>query len=466
MKKHGKTLMIFCIILFLMLLTWFVPSGTFNEGAFVSNGVNPAGIFDLFVFVYYAFTYKAMDIIYILMIGGAYGVLSNVGAYRKLVDKTARVVKKYDIISLLVATLLVGIFTSITNEFIVALGIIPFIVTVFLKAGKDKLTATSAGFGGLFIGIIGKTFSTFGVTTLLETLELTVTTNMAYKIMLFVLAYALYNLFAILHMKKVGEVDHTMYDAYCTESLVESKKDKKKAIWPFVTISVITILIGIFGFISWETSFGFAFFNNLYESITKVELLGNPIFKNLLGSATAFGSWTTLFLNVVILIGLVIVALIDKMPVKSFITDFQNGVRKIYKLAFIYTLVNCVYVLFYYFPIGITILNGLLGNGNFNVFVIFIVGFVGLLLAVDYELVGSALASYLAIAYAEQAAATSLVLYIGMGIASFVVPTSYILMLALTYLDIPYKNWLSYIWKFLLAMVAAALVVILLVCVF
>ena len=467
MKKNGKTLMIFLIILFLMVLTWFVPTGTFNEGAFVSNGTNPAGIFDLFVFVYYAFTYKAMDIIYILMIGGAYGVLSNVAAYKKCVDKAARLVKKYDVISLLVVTLLVGLFTSMTNEFIVVLGIIPFIVTVFLKAGKDKLTATSAGFGGLFIGIIGKTFSTYGVTTLIDTFELTVTTNIVYKVILFILAYGLYNLFAILHMKKIGSVDHTKYDAYCTEVIEKEKKgSKKKAVWPFITVSIITVLIGVIAFISWETSFGITLFSDLYKSITSVELFGNPIFKNLLGSATAFGSWTTLFLNVVILLGLIIVALVDRMPVKSFITNFQNGARKIYKLAFIYVLVNCVYVLFYYFPIGITILNGLLGNGSFNVFVLFIVGFVGLFLAVDYELVGSALSSYLAVVFAEKAAETTLVLYLGMSIAAFIVPTSYLLMLALTYLDIPYTKWLKYIWKFLLAMVAASLIVILLVCVF
>ena len=142
MKKNGKTLMLFLIILFLMVLTWFIPTGTFNEGAFVSNGTNPAGIFDLFVFVYYAFTYKAMDIIYILMVGGAYGVLSNVAAYKKCVDKAAKLVKKYDVISLLIVTLLIGLFTSMTNEFIVVLGIIPFIVTVFLKAGKDKWNNT------------------------------------------------------------------------------------------------------------------------------------------------------------------------------------------------------------------------------------------------------------------------------------------------------------------------------------
>lgn len=465
MKKNGKTLMIFSIILFLMVLTWVIPSGTFGDGSFVSKGINPAGIFDLFVFVYYALTYKTMDIIYILMIGGAYGVLSNVTAYKKVVDKVARIVKRNNVISLLIATFLVGAYTSICNEYIIILGIIPFIVTVFLKAGKDKLTATSAGFGGLFIGIIGKTFSTFGITTMIDTFELSVTTNMLYKVILFVFAYGLYNLFAILYMKKIGNVDNTKYDVYCTESVVENKKGKKKAIWPFVTVSIITLLIGALAFISWETSFGVTLFGDIHDSITKVELLGNPIFKNLMGSVTAFGSWTTLFLNVVVLIGIIIVSLVDKMSVSNFITNFQNGVRKIYKIAFIYLLVNCVYVLFYYFPIGITILNSLMGSGNFNVISIFVIGMVGLLLAVDYELLGSVLAPHLVILFAEQTVETSLVLYAGMSIAAIFVPTSYVLMLALTYLDIPYTKWLSYIWKFLLSITLVIFVIILLVCV-
>ena len=147
MKKNGKTLMIFLLIIFLMVLTWFVPSGTFSTGTFVSNGINPAGIFDFIVFIYYSLSYKAMDIIYILTIGGAYGVLSNVGAYRKLVDKTARFIKKNDVLALCIATLIVGLYTSITSDILIIIGIAPFIVTSFLKAKKDRLTALSAGFG-------------------------------------------------------------------------------------------------------------------------------------------------------------------------------------------------------------------------------------------------------------------------------------------------------------------------------
>lgn len=466
MKKNGKTLMIFLLIIFLMVLTWFVPSGTFSTGTFVSNGINPAGIFDFIVFIYYSLSYKAMDIIYILTIGGAYGVLSNVGAYRKLVDKTARFIKKNDVLALCIATLIVGLYTSITSDILIIIGIAPFIVTSFLKAKKDRLTALSAGFGGLFIGLIGKTVGTFGVSSLLTGLKITAGSLIGYKIILFVLAYGLYNLFAVLHMKKIGVVDDTKYDVYCTESLDEKnvKPNKRKRIWHFILISAIVILIGGLGYINWETSFGVKAFANAMESIGKVELFSRPILTNLLGSVTAFGKWTALYMCTIVLIGLMITSLIDRMPVSKFISNFQNGVRKIYKVAFIYLFANCIYMIFYYFPIGLTIVNALLGT-KFNALILFIVGFVGLLMSVDFDILGTALGAYLVTLFADQAAQTGMIIYLGMSLAALVVPTSYILMSVLTYLDVPYKNWLGYIWKFLLSILVVVFIIILLMCV-
>lgn len=466
MKKNGKTLMVFLIIIFFMVLTWFVPSGTFSTGTFVSNGINPSGIFDFLVFIYYSLSYKAMDIIYILTIGGAYGILSNISAYRKLVDKTAKFIKKNDVLALCIATLIVGLYTSITSDILIIIGIAPFIVTSFLKAKKDRLTALSAGFGGLFIGLIGKTVGTFGVSSLLTGLKITASSLIGYKIILFVLAYGIYNLFAVLHMKKTGEVDDTKYDVYCTESLDEKKvkPKKRKRVWHFILISAIVILLGGLGYINWETSFGVKAFTNAFDAIGKVELFDRPILTNLLGSVTAFGNWTSLYMCTIAVIGLVITSLIDRMPVSKFISNFQNGVRKIYKVAFIYLLANCIYMIFYYFPIGLTIINALLGT-EFNALILFIVGFVGLLLSVDFDILGTALGAYLVTIFADQAAQTGMIMYLGMSIAALVVPTSYILMSVLTYLDIPYKSWLGYIWKFLLSILVVVFIFILLMCV-
>lgn len=466
MKKNGKTLMIFFLIIFFMVLTWFIPSGTFSTGSFVSNGINPAGIFDIFVFIYYSLTYKAMDIIYILMVGGTYGVLSNISSYRKLVDKFARFIRKNDIFSLSIVIFLISLYTSITSDILIIVGLSPFIVTSFLKAKKDRLTALSAGFGGMFVGLIGKTFGTFGIVSLMSGLNFVPSDLIIYKIVIFIFAYVLYTLFAILHMKKIGDVNETKYDVFCTESLDEKliRPNKRKKVWPLLVISLIVIMIGFIAYINWDVSFGVKFFVNAFENLGKVKLFDKPILSNILGSVTELGNWTSLYMCTVILIGLIIISLIDRMKVSKFITSFQNGVRKIYKVAFIYVLVNCVYMLFYYFPIGLTIINSLLGT-KFNSFIMFVIGFVALLMSVDFDIIGSALGAYLGNTFANYAVETGFILSLGMSIAALIIPTSYILMSVLSYLDVPYKNWLGYIWKFLITILIVVFVVILLLCI-
>ena len=49
------------------------------------------------------------------------------------------------------------------------------------------------------------------------------------------------------------------------------------------------------------------------------------------------------------------------------------------------------------------------------------------------------------------------------GIFFLVGPTSLILIIGLTYLDIPYTTWLKYIWRFILALVVLLALVTLLV---
>ena len=44
------------------------------------------------------------------------------------------------------------------------------------------------------------------------------------------------------------------------------------------------------------------------------------------------------------------------------------------------------------------------------------------------------------------------------GLASFVAPSSAMLLVGLSYLDIPYKDWMKYIWKFLVAMLVVIIV--------
>ena len=55
MKKNGNLLIVCAVIALFMLLTWFVNAGSFSSGAYVSNGLNPIGIFDFLVLIFYVF---------------------------------------------------------------------------------------------------------------------------------------------------------------------------------------------------------------------------------------------------------------------------------------------------------------------------------------------------------------------------------------------------------------------------
>lgn len=462
MKKNGNLLIVFAIIALFMLLTWFVDAGSFSSGAYVSSGLNPSGIFDFLVLVFYVFNYKAMEVIYLLMVGGTYGILSKTTGYQKLIDKTVKTIRGKEWIAMLILTLVIGLYASVTNDLLVIFGVVPFIVTVFLRCGSDRLTALSAAFGGVFVGFIGQTFGTYGGASLLSALSLEVNSSILYECITFVVTYVLFNVFAVSHMKKVGTVNETKYDMFMTPKVDESKvkPQNRKKVWPLVTLFVFVLLIGICAFISWETSFGVTIFKNAFTKVSEFNIGSRPLFSQLLGSISEFGSWTVVFMGMVLFLATIVVAFIEKVKFNDFVDNFVNGTKKMYKVVFIYVLVNCGYILMYYFPYAITIINSILGK-TFSFISVFLVGVLGLFFAVEYELVGNTLGSYLAKIYPEQLAEVGFALHLGMAFATLLVPTSALLMILLTYLDVPYKKWLGYIWKFALSLLIAIFVILL-----
>jgi uncharacterized ion transporter superfamily protein YfcC len=264
-------------------------------------------------------------------------------------------------------------------------------------------------------------------------------------------------------MKKIGKVNETKYDMFMTPKLDEKKVNpkKRKKVWPLVTLFVIILLIGFCAFISWETSFGVSLFKDAFTKLSEMQIGDRPIFKQLFGSVTEFGSWTVIFMAVILFLGTVVTGLIEKVKVDDFVDNFISGMKKIFKVVFIYTLISCCYILLYYFPFASTILNSLLGE-SFNFIAMFFVGVIGLFFVTEYELVGNILGSYLAVIYSESLAEVAFVLHLGMGFATILIPTSALLMILLSYLDVPYKNWLSYIWKFALSLFISLLIIVLL----
>ena len=463
MKKNDKIKILLCIILITALITWFLAGGTYDtNGAFTKAEMTRSGIFDVILAIMYSFYYKIHNIFFLLTIGGAYGVLSHTKSYRKLVDKTANLVKGKEQLFFLLTTFLTGAFVSMSSEILVVFMFVPFVVSVFLRCGKDRITALSAAIGGIIIGIIGITFGTYGVENMNEAIGVSYVKGIGFKVAFFIISYVLYNLFAILHMNKTHKVlDETEYDPYLPEELDEKGKKRKTKVWPTILMFILLIIVTILGYINWKTSFGIEIFNTIEDKFENFTIKGIPILYNIAGSTNAFGNWTDLMgASAILLITTIIVSLFNKVSIDEFLTNFSDGLKKILGVVVTFALVYTVFVLVSWYGWPITIVNALIGKGNFNIFTLLIASIIITFFFIENNYIGYVLGAFIKNSFGNRALAATLMINSTFGTLSAILPTSFIIMLGLSALDISYKSWLGYIWKFVLSMLVAIMIII------
>ncbi len=456
-RKSDKILIVLLFIVGIALLSWIIPQGVYNIGIYQAAETSRAGIFDIFVQMCFAIYYSYSDIIFILVVGGCYGVLSKSKRYRKLVDKTASLIKGKEEIALVVTTLIISLFTSISDLLLPMFVFVPFIITVFLKNGKDRLTALAASFGGMLVGFVGSTFSMYAFDYVNEVTNLEINSLIGLKIAFYLIALVLFNVFAILHMKKTKRVDDTEYDLFLTEELDESKiknKKKKTKLWPIITVFAVLFVLVVLGQIDWENSFKVTFFTNLYTKFQSAFKIADiPLFSALLGEQfSAFGKWDNLILmSFLFLVVTIIIAISEKMKFRDFVLRFDVGIKKVLRLAIIYGLVQTVYFMTVSYQWLPTVINKLFGSGAFSIPTIFIVSIIASVFLVNPGYGNYTYGYYLSYMMGEKLADSVLIWHLGQAFAMILAPTSILVVLALTYLDVPYKKWLKYIWKFALS---------------
>lgn len=465
-KKSDKVLIILLFIVAIAVLSWIIPQGFFSYGVYSGMDTVRAGIFDVFIQIIFAVYYNYVDILFILLVGGCYGVISKTKAYRKLVDKTAKLIKGKEHIAMIVTTFVVSLYTSIGDQLLPMFIFVPFIISVFLRNGKDRLTAIAASFGGILVGFVGATFSTYAYDYIGESTGLVINSLIGLKFIVYFLSLILFNVFAILHMRKTKVVDDTEYDLFLPEELNESKvkASKKTKVWPLLLVAGILFVLVILGQINWEGSFGVTKFS---EAFTKFEsafkIADIPLFSTLLGSQfTAFGQWDNLLvLTFLVVVATVVIALIDKMKFSDFVLRFDVGIKKLLRVAIIYGLVQTIYVMTVNFQWLPTIINKLLGSGSFSILTILIVSFIAALFLINPGYGNKIYGYYLSANMGERLADSVVIWHLGHAFAAIIAPTSLIVLLALTYLDIPYKKWFKYIWKYALSLFGVVLLILL-----
>ena len=468
MKKHNALKVVIITLLLFALLTWILPCATYQT-EYTELGRYQAGLFDILSYQSTVLGYFGYVALFVLVVGGFYGVLYKTGAYRRMLDSLVKKFKGKEVICLVVIMALFAFLTSFAGLQLALLMLFPFVISLVLMMGYNKSTAVAVTAGSVAVGLMGTTFSYNTTQVLQQYLSVELTDLIWVKVILLVLGVVLLALFVLKFGKKASTKKADDKEEFIPEEVKTTKgkekdKDKKHKVkvWPLVLILDLILLVTILGFIPWNGAFGITLFEDVTTAITEFELFGFPIFGKILGAVSPFGYWTLVELVTVMLLAIIILKFVYKIKWDDVFDGFGKGVRRALVPALIVILIYTCLVLTTYDPYQLVIYKFILGlTKGFNIFT------TGLVVVISSIFNGDPLYAFYSVLPYFVSVVTdtnnyqliAVIFQSLYGIVTLVAPTSIPLMATLAYTNTSYKDWFKYIWKLLVALLVLAFIV-------
>lgn len=443
--------------------SWIIPYGLFQDGTIYDLGLLRLGLSDIPNVIYTGIYFSMYNILYLLALGGFYGVISKTDGYSTLVKKLANVIKGKEIVSTIIIILVLACLTSLIGNTFVILFFVPFLVSVLLNAKFDKVTTMGITFGSVLVGVLGATFGTDSLYWFNAYTGSEITVGLKYRLVLAAVAIILFialNVYRVIKMKTKSRINDVKEDLY----VLEDTKNAKGKIWPTVIILALIAIFIIVGYVNWAETFKIEFFNDFHTKLTGLKLGSIKIFSVILGSkATALGSLQISSMITILLLTTVLVAFMNRMKFKDMFESFGQGIVKILKPVSLYILVN---ILFMVAMDGnnsstfmATISDWAFGlTKTFNPYITTVTAFVTSIFNSDFGYTGFLVGSVLTTTFKDSLALAHTIYVATYGLVQVCVPTSGLLLIGLSYLKVDYKQWFKYIWMFVVAFILVLLI--------
>jgi len=533
MKKHNIFKVVLITIFLLLVLTWILPAAYYS-GEYVDQGRVQMGLFDLFNYPLTAVAYFGYISIFIILVGGFYGILYKIPAYRTFLDKIVGFAKGKEKVILSVMIILFAVLTSICGVQFALILFIPFVVSLILLMGYDKIVAALVTVGSISVGLAGSTYAynNLNVLTSYFNLDLKYQIGVRFVILIAGITLVIFNTLVYIKksmtnvkiekktVKKVEEKEEVVEEKVSTKTVekVSSKKtsssksnaksgkgkkstskssksrksdnkaalkdediivvretkndnsyfvpekvEKKHKIWPFVVTSILLFVLFVLAFITWgENGFGVEAFDKATKSVTEFKLFSFPLFAKLLGTFNSFGNWTITDLFLPMALTILVLTIIYKVKLDDVFDGFIAGAKKALAPAALVILIYSILVIVTYHPFQLVIYKAILGlSKGFNivttVFVSILASFFNSDMSYSFQ---SVIPYYTSVVTNVDNYGTAGIIFQSMyGFTMLFAPTSIVLMAALSYLGISYKEWLKNIWKLLLELFIVLLIV-------
>ncbi len=479
MKKHSLFKVILIILGALLavngilaILGYFVPA---LEGKYSMIALG-----DVFMNFVQSFYYFFDTVVYLLVLGAFYGVISEVPAYKKLVDNIAQKVKSHSKLFIFIVTGLFAVITFACGLVNVILVFVPFIVAIILLLGYDKLVAISSTVVAMLVGCMSSLFLTFrdpnsyygyNATTIEKMTGISDYANWIPKLVLLVLGTALLIFFIDRYIKNLEnkKVKYELNES--NEVNVSEVKGDYKNIktWPVIVMFVFILVILILGYLPWNTLFKIECFDKFNEWLVGIKIGEFAIFSNVVSpSLYAFGNWASLGSYMSIIITLIIFTLITKFVYKvkfnEVIDNFVSGAKKMVPAIFLVIITYDILVCTYNHSFMSTIMTWISETKlGINVFTASVISALGSLLHTDlYYTVAGVYSPLIGLVENESMLNTYAMTFQSIyGIVAMIGPTSFLLIVVLKYFDVPYTSWVKYIWRFVLMLLLLVILVLL-----
>jgi len=454
-KKLFGTILI--TLLIFMGLTWIIKAGHFSSGAYTETGLNPLGIVDLFYLPLLSFQTFVQYGVFILAVGGFYGILSKTRGYNALINKVANRNKNRKTLFVAFTVLVFVLLSSILGVPVGLFALVPLFKDILENLGYDKKNIMLATIGSIFVGIIGSTLS-FEVSGYLNYFyNIGYTDLLVAKIALLVLLSVL----LVLYIKKTNKNFNEK----------EYEVDKKTKTFPLVLITALVFALGLAGMYSWMYGHEISFFNDFHATLSEIKIGDFAIVDALLGqNAKAIGAWSEPDFATMLLIGGVVIGWIYGLKFKEMYEGFVAGAKKLLPTSMFVTLSFVVLMPLYTSQDGTsilyTVINGLIdGAKEVSILTMSLVSAVATFFYGQFIYVASDLSETLTTVFSNTAEhpLMGLIMQSIYGLTLFVTPTSMLLLGGLSYFEVNYKEWFKHIFKFVLITLVILVVTFLIV---
>ena len=445
MKKHNIYKILTIAILASIAFSYFIPSTTISYGSAEKGTINPVTFADSFINGLTSFSAFMTIFIYVLVIGVFYSIFKKTGKFDAVVNNIAYKFRKNRSLLIVLITFIFSLITMFTGELYVLLIFVPLMISIIRKLGFSKETSVLVTIGSILIGNAGTLYSYY----INQMLSLTRDDTLLSRIIIMSVLLVFLIAFVLIFDKKPEKI--------------EIEKIKEKKIVPIYVILGLMFVFIILGFVNWESYFGFKGFSTFLENIRNFKIAKVSVFDTIIGDSSSivpFGTYQLYHASVLFIFLSFIIAIINRVRINDLFDSVGNGLKKAFPYGLIIVMANLVLVnvfssgIFYTVALGITKTTVNMATGTLT-------SIISGLVFPDYAYsVQFTLTSILNTSASDYEVLVAVLFQVIYSLMLLISPTSFILLMALRYTDLSYKQWIKYIYKFFIVLFITALVIV------